>query len=632
VESNFDLRQRVQECISKGLWNQSHNALAEFWRKYPTFTAAPYVLAQYERLADHLPLAPCRLAILRSFTIEPVVPLLRATAFTNGINLVVHAGEFNTYAQEILDEHSALYRFAPDVVILAVQTRDIAPELWHTYADLSPTEIDQVVGRVVGDCRTWARVFRSCSKAHLVIHGLELPDLPDQGVLDYQSKTSQCGVIQQINDGLRDIAGSHSGVFVLDYDGLVGRHGRARWHDERKWLTARMPIAADQLLHLANEWLRFIHPLIGKTCKALVTDLDNTLWGGVVGEEGIEGIQLGIEYPGAAYQALQRAMLDLYKRGILLAVCSKNNYADAMEALEKHPGMLLKQEHFAALRINWNDKAQSLREIAKELNIGTDALAFLDDNPVERDRIRTELPEVTVVELPDDPMEFARIVRATPSFERLSLSDEDRERGRYYAEQRQRVELESSASSLEDFYRSLQQEVEISFVTSGTLTRVAQLTQKTNQFNLTTRRYNEQQIAEMGRDPAWQVYSLRVKDRFGDNGIVGVAITHDANGICEIDTFLMSCRVIGRTVETAFLSFLIDQARTRNTTQVQGRFLHTKKNDMVKDFYPVHGFRKTDERDGNILWSLDLNETEMRCPEWIKLTLIRQKVCTKPVP
>src|SRR5262249_20661572 len=184
----------------------------------------------------------------------------------------------------------------------------------------------------------------------------------------------------------------YPGVFVLDYDGLVARHGRRNWHDERKWLTTRMPIRAENLIHLANEWLRFIHPLTGKVCKVLVSDLDNTLWGGVIGEEGISGIQIGSEYAGAAYLAVQRVLLDLYQRGIILAVCSKNNEAQAIEALKQHPAMLLRPHHFAALRINWNDKATNLLEIARELNVGIDSIAMLDDNPAEREWVQTNLP------------------------------------------------------------------------------------------------------------------------------------------------------------------------------------------------------------------------------------------------
>lgn len=613
------LYQQVEESIAQNLWAEGYATLGEQWHKQPTVASAAYVASRIEAFRGHLPLIPRRLAILRSFTVEPVVPLLRATAFVNGIDLNVQVGQFNAYIQEILNQDSSLYSFAPDLVILAAQTRDLAPELWSRYTDLTAAEVQEVVEHLAGSFHYWVRVFRSHSNAHLILHTLESPHFPSHGVLDCQSSDSQVAAIQKINAEIRRVAAGHTGVYVLDYDALIARHGRAHWYDERKWLAARMPIAADHLKDLADEWLRFIHPLVGKTCKALVTDLDNTLWGGVIGEDGMDGIRLGVEYPGAAFQAVQRVMLDLYQRGILLAVCSKNNPADAMEALEKHPGMLLKPQHFAAWRIDWNDKAVNLREIAAELNIGVDSLAFLDDNPVERERIRSALPEVTVLDLPDNPIEFAKVLREAPVFERLTLSDEDRERGRYYTEQRQRVELERGASSLEDFFRSLRQEIEISSVTPTTLARVAQLTQKTNQFNLTTRRYSEQKIAEMAKSPAWEVCTVRVKDRLGDNGLVGVVITHDTEELAEIDTFLLSCRVVGRTVETAILSFLIDQSRMRRRMKLQGWFLPTKKNDLAKEFYAQHKFKIVEENGCGTLWSLDLDNNEITCPEWIQL-------------
>jgi FkbH-like protein len=621
MEPTSLLYQQVEKSIAQNLWGEAYTTLRQQWQKEPNVASAAYTVSLIRSFRDHISLIPRRLAILRSFTVEPVVPLVRAAAFVNGIDLNVHVGQFNAYVQEILNKDSSLYSFAPDIVILAVQTRDLAPELWSRYPELTALDIQKVVDRALTDLDHWIKAFRSHSNAYLIVHTLEAPPFPSQGILDSQSSSSQVAAIQKINDEIRHIATRYTGVYLLDYDAMIARHGRARWYDERKWLTVRMPIAADHLKDLADEWLRFIHPLVGKTCKALVTDLDNTLWGGVIGEDGVEGIRLGVEYPGAAFQAVQRALLDLHQRGILLAVCSKNNIADAMEVLEKHPGMLLRPEHFAAWRINWNDKAVNLREIATELNIGVDSLAFLDDNPVERERIRSDLPEVTVLDLPDDPMEFARVLRRSPVFERLALSEEDRERGRYYAGQRQRLELERSASSLEDFFRSLRQEIEISSVTPATLLRVAQLTQKTNQFNLTTRRYSEQQIAELAKNPAWKVYAIRVKDRLGDNGLTGVVITHDAQDLAEIDTFLLSCRVVGRTVETAILSFLIDQARRRGRTHLQGWFSPTKKNDLAKEFYAQHNFHAVEQNGRGELWSLDLDNNEIARPEWIQLTV-----------
>lgn len=357
--------------------------------------------------------------------------------------------------------------------------------------------------------------------------------------------------------------------------------------------------------------------LAGRTCKAVVTDLDNTLWGGIVGEDGFNGLQLGGEYPGAAYRELQRALLDLHHRGVLLAICSKNNPPEAMEVLEKHPGMLLRPQHFAAMRINWTDKVQNLREIAAELNIGVDALAFLDDNPAECQRVRLELPEVTVLELPSNPMLFAPLLRQHPALERLTLSAEDRNRSHYYSEQRQRAASQQTAGSVEEFLRSLDQHIEILPVNEATCARVAQLTQKTNQFNLTTRRYSEQEIGEFQCSGQSEIFSVRVTDRFGDNGIVGVMIARREGAACIIDTFLLSCRVIGRTVETAMLAFLLDRARIHGVERLEGWFLPTRKNAPASDFYAKHGFALQQQKDTGSFWSLPVNQAQIRFPEWI---------------
>ena len=473
--------------------------------------------------------------------------------------------------------------------------------------------------RVIHSYEQWIGAFRKNSHAALIVHALERPTFPGFGVLDDQSETGQCGLIRQINRELRRVASGLPGVYVLDYDALVARHGSAHWHDERKWLTARLPISANHLLDMAREWIKFIVPLSGRIAKVLVVDLDNTLWGGVIGEDGMAGIKVGPEYPGVAYQALHRALLDLWRRGILLAVCSKNNPDDAMEALEKHPGMLVRARHFAAMRINWTDKAQNLREIAQELNVGIDALAFVDDNPFEREQVRGALPDVMVVDLPKSPLEYAAAVRNCAAFERLSLSSEDKQRTEMYAAQKQRSTAEQNFQSKEDFFRYLEQEAELEPVSELNLARIVQLMQKTNQFNLTTRRYTEPQIAEMAKKPGWRIFSIRVRDRFGDHGLVGVAIAHDEGDQCDIDTFLLSCRVIGRTVETALLAHLAESAAERGRKQLVGWFLPTKKNVPARDFYEQHGFERQESNGTGSLWALDLKRSTLRCPEWIKL-------------
>jgi FkbH-like protein len=609
------LRTAIDNAIAEANGTLARSLLARLWRARPGPALSGYVVSRHERLrAENA--ARTRVFILRSCTFEPVVPVLRAQAFVGGIDLDVQIGDFNSYAQEILSPESPLYRFAPDVAILAAHTADLAPELWDGFADLAPDAEAAAVARVVSDVRNWVRIFRTHSQAHLVIHSLEAPLAVAHGVLDAQSAHSQVAAVQRINLSLREIARDHKGVYVLDYDGLVARHGRDNWHDPRKWVTTRMPMRAERLPALASEWLRFLHPLVGKVCKALVVDLDNTLWGGVIGEDGLTGIKIGKEHPGAAFLAVQRVILDLYQRGIILAICSKNNEADALEALNSHTGMLLRPVHFAALKINWDDKAQNLRAIAQELNIGIDSLAFLDDNPAERALIEAQLPEVTVLDLPDDAIGYARALRESPVFERLTLSAEDRERGRHYAEERQRTELQSSASSLEDFYRSLAIRVVISKVTADTVARTSQLTQKTNQFNLTTYRYSEQQIEQLAADPAHRVYTISASDRFGDNGLVGVAIIKIAEA-CEIDTLLLSCRIIGRTIETALVAAISAEARNAGAMRLIGKFIPTKKNMPSRDFFVNHGFSLLVEKETESQWALDLTGPLPACPMWI---------------
>ncbi len=587
------LREEIDRLIGEGSAAAATRALAEMWRSDPGPVAAGFVVSRFEKLRGFVALTPYRLAILRSFTVEPVVPVLRAAAFVGGIDLHVQLGDFNAYAQEILDPGSSLYSFEPQAVVMAVQSYD--------------TEA----------LRGWLKVFREGSNAYLILHTVESAVTPARGVLDTQVADGEWDSAQHLNCELRAIARGFPGVYVLDYDALVARYGRESWRDERKWLTMRMPVAAGHLIHLAQEWMRFLHPLTGRIAKVLAVDLDNTLWGGVIGEDGMEGIQLGAEYPGAAFQALQRVMLDFYERGILLAVCSKNNPQDALEAIENHPGMLVQRRHLACLKINWAEKAQNLREIGLELNVGLDSIAFVDDNPVERQHVREQVPEVMVIDLPANPMGYARALRDAPVFERLSLSEEDAQRGEYYAADRERKGLQQSSGSAEEFYRSLQQELEVAPVTPMTLARVAQLTQKTNQFNLTTRRYSEQELAAIAASESKRVYSLRVKDRYCDNGLVGVAIVEDSGEVCEIETLLLSCRVIGRTVETAFLARLVLDATGRGLRTMEGWFLPTRKNSPAKDFFAQHGFERVEENSEGSRWSYDLTKP-MACPDWIR--------------
>ena len=609
----------IDRLLAGGKLAEAFGSIAAAWSREPSLNAAQSVIARYERHRADLDLLACKVAILRSITVEPLIPLLRAAAFVNGIDLEVRVSDFDTYAGEMLDPSSALYAFAPRIVVLALNTASAAPQLWAP-ADDSEDALRATADETVERLASLIRAFRAASQADLIFHLLDSPDLTTRGSLETKA-FGQRAAIASVNERLCTLAGSMRGVHPLDYDALVARHGRREWFDEGKWEQFRLPATAPNLRHIADEWLRFIQPAIGAIVKAAVIDLDDTLWKGVLGEDGVAKLRMGADPPGTPYRAVQRALLALRERGIVLAICSKNDESDAIEVLEKHPDMLLRPAHFAAMRINWLDKAENVRSIAEELNIGLDAIAFIDDHPVERAEVRAMLPQVKVLDLPADPPKFSRIILESPFFQRVTAaSAEDRLRTQLYKEQAARAKMLASVGSKEEFFRSLGQVAEIAAANDLTLGRVAQLTQKTNQFNLTTRRYAEADIARFAADAQCSVLTIKVSDRLGDNGIVGAAIARDNGDACEVDTFLLSCRVIGRGIETAFIAYIADRARLRGKSRLVGMFCPTAKNEPAKHFYEDHGFRHiADDANGSV-WELALSSDGLKAPEWITVT------------
>ncbi|MGH9896004.1 MAG: HAD-IIIC family phosphatase, partial [bacterium] len=347
------------------------------------------------------------------------------------------------------------------------------------------------------------------------------------------------------------------------------------------WASARMPLAGSAVRRLAEEYVKYLSAFLGSSKKVLVVDLDNTLWGGILGEDGFDGIQLGSEYSGSAYVEVQRAILTLQARGVVLAINSKNNPSDAWEVIEKHPGMILRPDHFAGARINWNDKAGNLEELAEELNVGLEAFVYIDDSAAECERIRQSHPEVFTLHLASEPEKRAEKIRRLGVFDTLSFGTEDRNRTRMYRADTERKQWKSRAPSLEEYYASLAMELTIRPLEQAAVARAAQLTQRTNQFNLTTRRYTESEIAALTASDHSEVYTAHLTDRFGEDGIVGLAVVKRQEDALRMDTFLMSCRVLGRGVETAFLTFVLRRAEQLGMREVMGEYRPTKKNGIA---------------------------------------------------
>ena len=557
---------------------------------------------------------PAKIAVLSSYSIEFLDDALTVACFLKGVMPEFYQPAFNQFQQEILAPDSGLYRFAPDIVILSVLGEHLCPALYDRLPTTDGVQPEETVARIEGLIDT----FRMRSSAPLLVQNLLPPLYPVFGVGDASIPFGQRQQVQRINARLGEICRERLGVYVVDYEALVARHGVLAWHDERMRYFAQLPIDKRMFLPLASEYAKIVAILKGGAKKCVVLDLDNTLWGGIVGEDGVDGIRLDTTYPGNAYKAFQQALRALNERGVLLAVASKNNPADVDEVFDKHPHMVLTKGDFAAMQVGWQPKSQMIETIAEELSVGLEHIVLIDDNPVECAEVSCALPMVRTIVFPKQPEQFAAALAGEGLFDVLQLSKEDLNRTRLYKQRAAAENLRSTAANLEDFYSSLEMEIVIEPVNATSLSRTAQLTQKTNQLNLTTHRYSEADIAARLRDPAWYCCTVGVRDRFGDNGIIGVMLAQHVADRLILDTFLMSCRVIGRTVETAMLAHLCDVAERFGARVVEARLIPTAKNLPVRPLLPDHNFAASGEQDGASTWRLDLGARRVRWPQWFR--------------
>lgn len=590
------------------------------------------ILVAAERLAllapprpDCPPAQRVRIAIIGSSTLDHVRKYLEVDCRLAGLVPEFYVGPFGQYAQDILDPSSPLYEFAPDIIIVAVHGRAIFPDLYDYPFDLDAEARQAAAHDVIERVASLLAQLTARSSALVLLHTFATPQYSPLGILDLRDSLGQSSLFQAINGGIAErVRKDLPSVHLVDEDRVYGRVGKQNVTDPRLWFLARMGISAGALGALSQEYMRFIKALKGQTRKCLVLDLDNTLWGGVVGEDGSHGIALGQEAPGNAFSTFQQAILNLWKRGIILALNSKNNEADALEVLERHPDMILRPQHFAAMRINWMDKVSNLESIAAELNIGLDSMVFVDDNPAECALVRARLPQVLTLELPRDPARYPSVLLRLTDFDLLSLTEEDRSRGQLYAQRRERSAWEAHhADNLDDYLSELGLTVDVAMADEFALPRVAQLIGKTNQFNLTTRRYTEAEVRAFAASTDYEVYCARVRDRFGDHGLVGTAIIAHEGATWIIDTLLLSCRVLGRGVETAFLSALASTARDSGARVLRGLYVPTAKNTPARGFYTRHGFSLTAESNGTQQWDLCLQAGDVTTPAWLTLRMNR---------
>lgn len=537
--------------------------------------------------ADHSALPQYRLAVMGDCATQHLADAVRGYGAHIGLGLTVLDADYNQIGALTMDSTSELYSFAPNAVLIQMCTQ----KLYEAFcsAPLS-RRADFAQDTFAAITATWLRIGANSPAAILQCN---FPLLDDGAFGQYGSKTQASFLYQQrkLNWLLMEGCQKYKNVTLVDLDAIQSRMGSRSFSDPKLYYIAKMPISLDALPTVAKSVLDIIQALRGSVKKCVVLDLDNTLWGGVIGDDGLSGIQIGELGLGHAFSDFQLWLKELKNRGILLAVCSKNNEAAAKEPFEKHPEMVLRLEDFSMFVANWEDKAANIRNIQQTLNIGMDSLVFLDDNPFERNLVRSLIPEITVPELPEDPALYLQYLRELNLFETASYSADDANRTQQYRLQAERARFESSFQSYDDYLKSLEMKAVAAPFDAFHGPRIAQLTQRSNQFNLRTVRCTEADIEALAHDDSRICLYFTLKDQFGDHGLISVAVMDkQSDNTLFISQWLMSCRVLKRGMEEFIVNTMLEKAKLGGFQKVIGEYIPTPKNAMVKDLYEKMGF------------------------------------------
>ncbi len=538
-----------------------------------------------------------RLALLGSSTLTHLHAGIRLGALRRGILLEIYGGTYGLYRQELADPESGLYRFRPGIVCFAFDA-----------AHLVPNDASGIAETMANLQYCWKTVGEALGCA--VIQQTALPRFPTlMGNNEDRLPTSQASLVTQLNQAIREQA-REKHVSLLSLDSWAAESGVASWFEPSLWYAAKQEVHPRASVLYGDQLGRLIAAMQGRSAKCLVLDLDNTLWGGVIGDDGLDGIALGQgSATGEAFVAFQQYVRQLASRGVILAVCSKNDHANAIAPFETHPEMVLRSSDIACFVANWQDKAANLRHIAQTLNIGLDALVFADDNPAERRLIRSELPMVAVPELPEDPESYVSCLANAGYFEAIEITGEDRERTQLYRANASREALRQTSTDLGSYLRGLEMQLLCSSFDELGFNRIVQLIGKTNQFNLTTQRYTEADVRAIMRNPSALTMQLRLTDIHGDNGVIGIVIGVRHAETLNIENWLMSCRVLGREVEQATLNLLCARASAMGCSRLLGVYRPSAKNVLVREHYGRLGFTLLESMDdGSTRWILPLHK------------------------
>ena len=551
-----------------------------------------------------------KVAFLANFTINGLPEILKVKSYQESIWVESYNAPYNQYVQEIINPTSGLYLQDPNLVFLLLDVEQFLGDFFYFPYRYSVEQRKELVAEKIKEIEDLLSLLQERSKAKVVINEFVVPAYSSRGIIESKQEYGLTESIHKINESLRAICKNNKRLFAFPLNSFLAHCTLNPLAEPKLKYLADMKFSSSGLISLASEYFSYIYPSASKTKKCLVLDLDNTLWGGVIGEDGVEGIKLGPDKEGKPFLDFQRKILELFERGVILAINSKNNHEDAMEAIRNHPYMLLREDHFACIKINWQDKVTNMREIAEELDIGLDSLVFLDDDKANRALIREHIPEVTVIDLPEDVSLYPSLIRSLRYFNLFNLTEEDVKRGKMYIDQKKRSLLKLDITDLNTFIKQLQIKVIIKQADDVNLDRITQLTQKTNQFNLTTKRYKEEEMHDLSISAIYGIESITVEDKFGDYGLTGLAIIKkDLKEKCwHLDTFLLSCRVLGKNVEFALMNYLIKKAKTEGMERIMGYFIPTKKNKPAENFLESCGFIVTKEDGEKKEYTFDLSK------------------------
>jgi FkbH-like protein len=595
-----ELRGRIAEIkglIAKRDWMSAFGRLTALSSPEDAFVSQARISRLYSTLpAAELGLKPVRIAVLASSTVDHFTDVLKYWTAREGFAAEIWTAPFDTIETTALEQSSPLYGFAPDLVWIFTTGRDIRIEV----DDQSQVAI--AVAEAVRHTQSLWKAIRSRLDCTILQNNADIPANDSLGNFAAQTSSSRRNLLRLYNLELGTAA--PSGVLLYDLEHFSALHGKERWADKRYWYHSKHAFALDAYGKLAFHTARLLSALKGRARKCLVLDLDNTLWGGVIGDDGLAGIRLGNGADGEAFVDFQRWLRAMKDRGVILAVSSKNERDTAMEPFRTHPDCVLKLDDIAVFAANWINKADNIREIAAMLNIGLDSLVFVDDNAVERDFVRTQLPEVAVPDLPEDPAGYIEAIERHYYFETASLSAEDRVRAQLYRENAKRAELREHAGDITEHLRSLDMVCESGHVDAFHLPRMAQLINKSNQFHLTGSRYSEAELKRLAGLPDHIVRYFKLRDRIGDNGLISVIVLMVRGSELHVDTWVMSCRMLGRTMEEFIRNNIVDAAQRANCRAVIGRYLPSAKNKLVAGLYQRLGFEKIADCDGETTWQL----------------------------